>query len=92
MNDHTQAAAERIRAFLDARDKWNAGLKRVPKHIARYPLHPASDTIVELLPDDLRLVLAALDDTPRYIPTERGLNYLANRREQHPRDHDTTKP
>lgn len=62
MTPDIQAAAERIRAFLDARDRWNEGLTRQPKHIAKFP-HPTivSETFASLMPEDLRLLLAALD-------------------------------
>lgn len=51
--------ADRIARFLEARDTWNATLKRHTPYIQKFP-HPTinSNTFAELLPEDLRALLA----------------------------------
>lgn len=79
MTPDVQAAAERVRAFLDAWEDPAQG---------RGAISTLRSEGLRLTALDLRMLLAALDPAEQpidHIPTQAGIDYLAIRRQQHPR-------
>ncbi len=77
----TSAAIRRVRAFLDAWDERHTARDQVLVQVK-----PGSPDM--LTSDDLRVLLAAADPDEQpvpLIPTKAGLDYLAMRRQQHPK-------
>lgn len=82
MTPETQAAAERVRAYLDAHEYVLGDLDQ----IAECGTH--EHTWAPLTVTDLRVLLAALDPAEQpipLVPTQHALDYLAIRRQQNPK-------
>jgi hypothetical protein len=99
MTPELRAAYDRITAFIAMRDTYAAnmppGAPPLPDEIAMQINDWHSSVPIErarLLDSDLRTLLAALDPAEQpipHIPTDTGRSYLANRRRQHPHDHES---
>jgi len=90
----THAAHDRITAYLNARDTCTT--ERCHDDIIA--MHAAKDSTLPapaLHTTDIRTLLTALDPAEppiTHVPTRKALNYLALRRQQHPRDPDQPEP
>jgi hypothetical protein len=82
-----QAAIDRVSAYLDAVARNHPNVAEIDMEIAHTD-DPNQWLERPLMAADLRTILAALDPAEQpidRIPTPAGLDYLANRRQQHPK-------
>ncbi|MBS2962607.1 hypothetical protein KGA66_06080 [Actinocrinis puniceicyclus] len=78
----SRRAADHLRAFLDA---WNE--RHTTRDQVLVQTEPGSADM--LTSDDLRALLAAADPDEQpiaHVPTKAGLDYLALRKQQHPKE------